>query len=131
MDNLFWRDALAKQVSENGSAKPRAKSVEFTRRTVWPYAGQEGLLFWTIVAMTGFRTHPEHTPAGSRAHARHFCWHRRWEAAPPRKGYHATDNDSPHAGAGGMHGPARVRGHGAAKRPALCAAGPEAAAEQL
>jgi|RhiMetdeSRZDD1v2_1073273.scaffolds.fasta_scaffold185590_6 hypothetical protein len=23
---------------------------------------RETLLFWTIVAMTGFRTHPEHTP---------------------------------------------------------------------
>jgi hypothetical protein len=53
---------FAKQVSENGSAKPHAKPIEFTRLTVWQYAGREGLLYWTIVAMTGFRTHPEHSP---------------------------------------------------------------------
>jgi hypothetical protein len=43
-------------VSENGSAKLHAKSVDFTRLTVWQYTGRKGFLFWTIVAMTGFRT---------------------------------------------------------------------------
>jgi hypothetical protein len=31
-------------------------------RTARHYPGREGLLFWTIVAMTGLRTHPEHSP---------------------------------------------------------------------
>ena len=28
-----------------------------------PFPAGPTLLFWTLVAMTGFRTHPEHTPA--------------------------------------------------------------------
>jgi hypothetical protein len=34
-------------VSEKGSVKPHAKSVDFTSRTVYHYAGREGLLCWT------------------------------------------------------------------------------------
>src|SRR6516165_5956552 len=41
---------------------PRTKSVDFTRRTVWPYAGREGLLFWTLITVTDYYTYPEQTP---------------------------------------------------------------------
>ena len=60
--NYNYISWLSDQVSEKGSAKPHAKSVDFPSRTACQYAGREGLLSWTIVAMTGFRTHPEHTP---------------------------------------------------------------------
>jgi hypothetical protein len=60
--NYNYISWLADQGSEKGSAKLHVKSIDFTGRTAWQYAGREGLLFWTIVAMTGFRTHPEHTP---------------------------------------------------------------------
>jgi hypothetical protein len=53
---------LAQQVSENGSAKPGAQSIDFTRLSVWQYADREDLLFWTMITVTGNYTYPEQTP---------------------------------------------------------------------
>src|SRR5215471_11062701 len=64
-DVCSWRAILqwlADVVSGKGCAKPHVQSFDFRSRTACQYAGREGLFFWTIVAMPGFRTHLEHTP---------------------------------------------------------------------
>ena len=49
-------------MSENGPTQLHTQCIDFTSPSLCHYADRESLLFWTIVAMTGFRTHPEHTP---------------------------------------------------------------------
>jgi hypothetical protein len=49
-------------MSEKGSAKPHANSIDFTSRTSCQYAGREGLLSWTMITVTGNYTYPEQTP---------------------------------------------------------------------
>ena len=60
--NYNYISWLANQVSEKGSAKPHAKSIDFTSRTSCQYAGREGLLSWTMITVTGNYTYPEQTP---------------------------------------------------------------------
>jgi hypothetical protein len=43
--NYNYISWLANQMSEKGSAKPHANSIDFTSRTSCQYAGREGLVF--------------------------------------------------------------------------------------
>jgi hypothetical protein len=60
--NYNYISWLADQGSEKGSAKLHVKSIDFTGRTAWQYAGREGLLCWTKITVTGNYTYPEHMP---------------------------------------------------------------------
>jgi hypothetical protein len=53
---------FADQVSKKGVGKPHAKSVDFPSRTACYYPSREGLLCWTLSAVTGNYAYPEHTP---------------------------------------------------------------------
>jgi hypothetical protein len=57
------------QVSENGSAKPRTKLIDFTRLKSCSSADQEGVLFWTNGSVAPNYAYPEQTPTILYIHA--------------------------------------------------------------
>ena len=72
--NYNYISWLAYQVSENGSAKPHVKSVDFTSRTPCQDADREGLLSWAMITVTGNYTYPEQTPEWRFARTNLIQW---------------------------------------------------------
>ena len=73
--NYNYSPRLAGQVSEKGPGKLFAKSFDLPIRTACRHAGREGLLFWTMITVTGNYTYPEHTPDGVLGVVLHLASH--------------------------------------------------------
>jgi hypothetical protein len=65
--NYNYSLRLAGQVSEKGAGKQFAKPLDLPNRTACRYAGREGLLYWTMITVTGNYMYPEQTPSSREA----------------------------------------------------------------